>query len=85
MLSTLGVPGFKISDPLKTCSTSRQLCPAKFNVYIAKFNAKRKKEKREEERREKEKKKKQTHSMKFPIILDLNCKVAFESLRKVTL
>lgn len=43
----------------------------------------KKKERKKEEK--KKKKKKQTHSMKFPIILDLNCKVAFESLRKVTL
>lgn len=80
MLSTLRVPGFQISDPLKTCSSSRQLCPAKLNAYIAKFNALKKKR----ERKKEEKKKKQTHSMKFPIILDLNHKVAFDSLRKVT-
>lgn len=54
MLSTLGVPGFQISDPLKTCSSSRQLCPAKPSAYIAKFNALKEK-KREKERREKEK------------------------------
>lgn len=54
------MPGFQISDPLKTYSSSRQLCPAKPSAYIAKFNAL--KEKKERKKEEKKKKKKQTHS-----------------------